>query len=604
MRTTCIAEDKEEQAHWNDITQSTTEIPITMASPARLEEFANNRAKLVADEKEYRGDHEFVKSLTPTAQAASKIVSRIQDFNRRFLFDTGRMKQMPPEFGFLFIKEDIAGTAIFEIVKKLPKACASIDFIIDKMMETPGMYISATRPLDSPWAQKEKKIKLKFVYSTAQPRLTRSAVKTMWDTDYEPESLVPVSLAASTYSTYGPTDKDWQNPSRPGVHHQSGKTAFATWLRSRLIAQRAQRSIVSGGMGDTGGERKVCKHDEKKRERMVGLRNIWTGLRYWKDEDIKADMENCMRVKEIYPDLISGYDIVGQEELGRTLEDVTPIMLWFKKQCELRNLKISFFLHAGERLGDGDVNDDNLCDAILLGARRISHGYSLPKHPLLEELYQKHRIMVESCPMSNDSLRTIRSASAHTVPMLLAKGVGASLNCHDLQLLGQEMSGVSMKFFMAIWGWNLSLGGLGHLAQNSVRWSQFEDQNDEDWQLGIQEGESSQDGLKGKRMREWKNSWEEFCAWIVESYDKSFGNEAAYQTLLKEREDLKKKQKEEEEREEREWLEKVDELAKNRTERRAEVREKERRRRKVLQRAKELIAEEKLQKNLDKDQKQ
>lgn len=100
-------------------------------------------------------------------------------------------------------------------------------------------------------------------------------------------------------------------------------------------------------------------------------------------------------------------------------------------------------------------------DAILLGTRRISHGYSLPRHPLLEKICKERQIMIESCPLSDESLRLTNSANAHTLPMLLAKGVSASLNCDDPFLLGEEMIGVSMEFFMCIWSWdNLDLGGL------------------------------------------------------------------------------------------------------------------------------------------------
>lgn len=67
-----------------------------------------------------------------------------------------------------------------------------------------------------------------------------------------------------------------------------------------------------------------------------------------------------MCAKERYPDLISGYDIVGQEELGRTLEDLAPVMLWFQDQCKCRNLNIPFFFHAGKCLGTGDATDNNL----------------------------------------------------------------------------------------------------------------------------------------------------------------------------------------------------------------------------------------------------
>ncbi|KAF7899126.1 uncharacterized protein EAF01_008339 [Botrytis porri] len=398
------------------------------------------------------------------------------------------------------------------------------------MIETPGMYISASRPLDEWWAKREKRIKLKFTYSSSQPRQTRNSVNNLWDPDYVPNSLVPVSFAASTYSDYPSSTNYDKYRLAPGLERQplQGKSYFITWLKIRLTKTTPQRIDTSGGINEAcdtfqsgrkllntiihnepifrpflkqifegldednvkwieirilfkvefqlewsdtpSGEiemaRVICEEREKfaitmkkKNKEWWGLRVIWTGLRLWKDEEIKADMETCMRVKERYPDLVSGYDLEGQERLGRTLEDLIPICLWFKQQCESRNLNIPFFLHAGE------VNDHNLYDAILLGARRIGHGYSLPKHPLLEKICKERQILIESCPLSDESLRFTNSANAHTLPMLLAKGVSASLNCDDPFLLGQEMIGISMGLFLCIWSWdNLDLGGLGHLA--------------------------------------------------------------------------------------------------------------------------------------------
>ncbi|TGO60671.1 hypothetical protein BOTNAR_0141g00130 [Botryotinia narcissicola] len=339
---------------------------------------------------------------------------------------------------------------------------------------------------------------------------------------------------------------------------------------------------------------------KKKNKEWWGLRVIWTGLRQWKDEEIKADMDACMRVKERYPDLISGYDLEGEEKLGRTLEDLIPICLWFKQQCASRNLNIPFFLHAGECLGNGDVNDHNLYDAILLGTRRIGHGYSLPRHPLLENICKERQIMIESCPLSDGSMRLTNPANAHTFPMLLAKSVSASLNCGDPFLLGQEMIGVSMEFFMCIWSWDsIDLGGLGHLAQNSVRWSQFEDQTDEDWQLGIRSGEDSKKGLKARRMREWKKDWEEFCAWVVERYGEPWGNEDAFKATLKERAELIEQDVADEDAIEKE-LDRIAARYKEKDESLREWKDKEIKRRKLITRAKELMAEEKLQENMSK----
>ncbi|TGO16818.1 hypothetical protein BTUL_0024g00900 [Botrytis tulipae] len=651
-----------------------------MENSSKFSEYESNRAKLVADEQEYRGDYDFVKSLSPTAQAANTIVSRIQHFNRQVLFDpvesTSRLRS---DSAFPRIKESIARTALLEIMKKLPKgailhahdaACVSIDFIIEKMIETPGMYISASRPLDEWWAKREKRIKIKFTYSSSQPRQTRNSVNNLWSPDYVPNSLVPVSLAASTYSDYPSTMNYDKYRIADGIERQplQGKSYFITWLKIRLTKTESQR-YVSGRFNEAcntfqsgrkllntiihnepifrpflkqifegldednvkwieirmifkvefrlewsdtpSGELELARVVWEEREKFAiamkkknkewwGLRVIWTGLRLWKDEEIKADMEACMRVKERYPDLISGYDLEGQEKLGRTLEDLIPICLWFKQQCACRNLNIPFFLHAGEFLGNGDVNDHNLYDAILLGTRRIGHGYSLPRHPLLENICKERQIMIESCPLSDGSMRLTNPANAHTLPMLLAKGVSASLNCDDPFLLGQEMIGVSMEFFMCIWSWDsIDLGGLGYLAQNSVRWSQFEDQTDKDWQLGIRSGENSEKGLKARRMREWKKDWEEFCAWVVERYGEPWGNEDAFKATLEERAELVEQDMADEDAVEKE-LDKIAARFKEKEESIKEWREKEIKRRKFITRAKELMAEEKLQKNMSK----
>lgn len=45
-------------------------------------------------------------------------------------------------------------------------------------------------------------------------------------------------------------------------------------------------------------------------------------------------------------------------------------------------------------------------DAILLGSKRIGHGYALAKHPKLLELLKKHDIAVEVNPVSNQVIQS------------------------------------------------------------------------------------------------------------------------------------------------------------------------------------------------------
>lgn len=55
------------------------------------------------------------------------------------------------------------------------------------------------------------------------------------------------------------------------------------------------------------------------------------------------------------------------------------------------------------------------------------------------------------------------------------------------------------------------------MAQNSVRFSNFEDQDDATWLRDIEEGENGS-GVKAQYLTEWNKDWEKFCKWVVSEY--------------------------------------------------------------------------------------
>ncbi|KLU86401.1 hypothetical protein MAPG_05415 [Magnaporthiopsis poae ATCC 64411] len=220
-----------------------------------------------------------------------------------------------------------------------------------------------------------------------------------------------------------------------------------------------------------------------------------------------------------------GFDVVGQKDKGPPLKTLFPILAWFRKLCADEGVTIPLFLHAGETLGDGTETDGNLFDAVLLGARRVGHAFSLYKHPLLVELVKDRRILVESCPISNEVLRLCSSVTAHPLPALLARGVPCALSNDDPGMLGHDTAGATHDFWSALQGWdNLGLAGLGSLAENSVRWAAFEDENDAAWVQGVKEA-SLGSGVKAQRLKEWAVAWEEFCLWVVTEYGDRYPDE-------------------------------------------------------------------------------
>ncbi len=56
-----------------------------------------------------------------------------------------------------------------------------------------------------------------------------------------------------------------------------------------------------------------------------------------------------------------------------------------------------------------------------------------------------------------------------------------------------------------------------------MRWSAFEDQSDEEWLEDVKAGAQG-NGLRARRIGEWKFEWEEFCEWIVKEFNEDVLN--------------------------------------------------------------------------------
>jgi len=120
--------------------------------------------------------------------------------------------------------------------------------------------------------------------------------------------------------------------------------------------------------------------------------------------------------------------MVGFENRGNPIRYYLAELLAFRGKCITEGLDIPFLFHAGETLKSGDSTDENLMDAILLGSKRIGHGYTLAKHPALMEICRERGIAIEVCPISNEILHLCPSIEGHILPVLLNNGVPCTLN--------------------------------------------------------------------------------------------------------------------------------------------------------------------------------
>jgi adenosine deaminase CECR1 len=544
-----------------------------------LQKYLDGRDALIAQEKRQRSDHAFRESMTPMAAEAAATVSAIRFQEQQTIWthdfedEVARKEgiEVFPGMMFNLAKDRMEKSKLWQIVRKMPKgallhchleAMGDLNWLIEQAFTTEGICITAGAPLDSAASL----LKLPFIFRHVKSPNTENS-QSIWTSSYTPNEPIPINVAAANFPDGGKQGFILWLKSRVTITRQESLDqhlgpndvwrkfiscfgVLASLQHYEPIFRKFIRNVLQGLLedgvrwvdlrsvfvipftragedqpdGDFGSMLQALEEEidsfknSAEGQGFWGARIIWTTIRQFDTKAIAHDMLECIAMKQEFPDLIAGYDLVGQEDLGRSLAELTPELFWFKKQCAQAGVDIPFFFHAGETLGDGDTVDENLFDAVLLGTRRIGHGFSAYKHPLLIDMIKDKKILIESCPVSNEVLRLCGSITSHPLPALLARGVPCALCNDDPTILGQGVTGMSHDFWQALQGWeNLGLAGLASLAENSVRWATFDDVSAKVWSQEIKDGRFGK-STRATRMQEWHQEWEKFCQWVVLEY--------------------------------------------------------------------------------------
>lgn len=474
---------------------------------------------------------------------------------------------------FHLARNRMEDTTLWKIVHRMPKgsllhahldAMFDIDFLIDLAFSISGIHMWAPQPLRSQKDYDEAPFFFRYASRPAEQSGETPTSSTIWTEHYQPSTLIDIHTAAASFPNGGESGfRKWLRsrcvllPEHSFYHYHGVDAIWAIFRRTfpiinsilqyepilRACLRRLLGQLAADGVryvdfraafvfqyrreGSDSPEDdyvewfRVFKEEieqfksTEEGKKFYGARLIWTTLRTLSNKEITNSMKECIKVKKTFPDIVCGFDLVGQEDQGRTLADLVPILFWFRKCCMEEQVELPFFFHAGECLGDGDSTDHNLFDAILLGTRRIGHGFSLYKHPLLIEMVKDKRILIECCPISNEILRLTGSIQTHPLPALLSRGVSVSLCNDDPAILGHGRNGLTHDFWQALQGLdNMGLTGLAMMVENSIRWSCYEDQTAAEWSSDIREGVVGH-GVKAARLQEWYSDFQKFCEWIV-----------------------------------------------------------------------------------------
>jgi adenosine deaminase CECR1 len=574
-----IVPAEERDAINGDSTIEEEDLGIPSLDEPFLQKYLDGRDALIAQEKRQRSDHAFRESMTPMAAEAAATVSAIRFQEQQTIWthdfedEVARKEgiEVFPGMMFNLAKDRMEKSKLWQIVRKMPKgallhchleAMGDLNWLIEQAFTTEGICITAGAPLDSAASL----LKLPFIFRHVKSPNTENS-QSIWTSSYTPNEPIPINVAAANFPDGGKQGFILWLKSRVTITRQESLDqhlgpndvwrkfiscfgVLASLQHYEPIFRKFIRNVLQGLLedgvrwvdlrsvfvipftragedqpdGDFGSMLQALEEEidsfknSAEGQGFWGARIIWTTIRQFDTKAIAHDMLECIAMKQEFPDLIAGYDLVGQEDLGRSLAELTPELFWFKKQCAQAGVDIPFFFHAGETLGDGDTVDENLFDAVLLGTRRIGHGFSAYKHPLLIDMIKDKKILIESCPVSNEVLRLCGSITSHPLPALLARGVPCALCNDDPTILGQGVTGMSHDFWQALQGWeNLGLAGLASLAENSVRWATFDDVSAKAWSQEIKDGRFGK-STRATRMQEWHQEWEKFCQWVVLEY--------------------------------------------------------------------------------------
>jgi adenosine deaminase CECR1 len=218
------------------------------------------------------------------------------------------------------------------------------------------------------------------------------------------------------------------------------------------------------------------------------LRLIMTGYRGYGNDDTKTVVTKTHQYQQEFPELIVGCDFVGEEDNSLPTLKAMPELRKFAHES---NSAVKFYFHDGETAWPGN---DNLLDAVMLGTKRLGHGFNLFQLPAVEAMVKTNHIAIEVCPISNQLLRLMHDLRVHPAVGYMNRGVPCVLGSDDPAIFGN--TGLSYDFWEAYYAWGLDLRGLKQLAQNSILHSA----------LGSEE--------QAALLVRWNQQWNEWIQWV------------------------------------------------------------------------------------------
>lgn len=451
-------------------------------------EYRAARDRLIEEERARRLGAALV--LTAAEEAANRRLMALKQAE----FERTR-EYFPPAHSFLRerTKQAMAGSPVLEVMRRLPKggvlhahggALGDFRWLVSHVSHRPDCYMYVGPPAEVP---------------RGALRIADRSPGDGWRLVRELRAEAPDAAAfdAEIYRSITLGEEDLDVPDiwvefttifrRVGgvVSHPSVGPDYWRNLLAALIDENVQY-LESRSVGID----QAIIRDARGRDSAFGVRFIAASGRSAPRERIAETLQAVVDLREKDPNRVAGFDLVEEEDRNNTNLFYLEELLAAQQEAERRGLTLPLFLHSGE---SNRAENENLYDAVLLGASRIGHGVALFKHPRLMELVKERGIAVEVCPLSNQMLGYVPDLRNHPAVLYINAGLPVVLSTDDPAIMRHSLS---HDFYVAFMAWGLDLRSLKQLAMNSLIYS------------------SMSADEKRAALAVWETRWQAFVAWV------------------------------------------------------------------------------------------
>ncbi|XP_034827620.1 adenosine deaminase 2-like [Maniola hyperantus] len=454
-----------------------------------LEKLLEERNNLIQKELEMTVGSDIV--LNDNEEKANNIIMKLKEKE----IDCGFVNPQYYNFSkhFFDYKEEVKNSELFKIIQKMPKGAAL--HAHGTGILSPDYVLSLTYLEDLFVCFEGENIQ--FLFSMETPS---SPCKTEWqlmrDARYSSGNVEKFDAGLKKYFTividnphevYTDVNAVWSEFQRYFIGTTGLFTYKPVWEKyfyDSLLAFREDnvmyveiRSVLPElydlygtkyDILDTAASYKMT-HDQFMNDYpdFFGAKIIYAPLRSVDAKTVKEYIANAKILKKEFPDLIAGFDLVGQEDLGM------PTKEFFKILYEAGD-ELNYFFHSGETNWFGTTSDENLADVIVLNTRRIGHGYAIIKHPLLMEEVKKRNIALEVNVISNAVLELVSDIRNHPLASFLAFNLPVVLSSDDPGVWESEpLTHDFYVTFVGVASRRADLRLLKKLALNSLYYNEY-----------------------------------------------------------------------------------------------------------------------------------